>query len=1008
MFRDLVTNSKLTARMLVCLIVLATFSFKAYSQEVPAALPQSMPEKAPIALPNENKYPIIYIGADRFVAGEDLIMSLEVDDWRLSNISAIKSETGIQVSFTELIEALDFPIDQKSLTEYSGWYISENKTFEMQQADATNNLTVKLNNEAKILNSAHYQLLYSDFFIELSEVNNWFKLNAEVDFAGQRIKITPEDKLPIQLESERKKRRFSKFDSKAEATMPYLNRGYTIFSPQAFDLQANINQTDDRTTAGYSILGVREVLLHKASFFVTGTTEESLSTARLNFSKKSLSGGLFGPLNAKSYEFGDVTPVRVGNLATGRLSRGVKLSNVDLVRSVNNEVTNLVGAILPGWDVELYRNDILLDQRLDVNDGRYEFNDIALLYGTNNFELIFYGPQGQIIRENETRILSTDSLNVDKFNYAISINEINEPLLKDSTLNNTSDLRGYSLAAEYSYGFGKSSRLKVGHENVFGSESDSNLLSIGVNTSLFGNSLLNYNYAFNDLDERSFDVNFRTAIGEQSITASLSSNANLVRDSDEIRKSNSVRLSVNGRLYKDGNTSIAQQTRISAVESDNSRTLRLTNNLGVSIGRTYVFHGLEYISKNGTESNELFGDFGVQHSFSSVFSKFQLRYSDTDAGLEFNNATADLSWVIAPNIKARLTHVHSIVDDNHRSTFNIDWRKDWWSLSARIINSAISGWQAGLYARMSFSGTPEYDSFINSNRGLTNRGSLLVRVFLDENGDLTYNEGEELLPNVRIKSIQSRITSETKDNGIAELVGLIPNKATDIILDDDGFDNPYIAPVISGISIVPREGHIDLIDFPIVNASELDGELSFINKSGNKIPAAYVKIGLYDRQNKLVATTLSEFDGFYLFTQIKPGKYSIKIIEDSMRKFNISEQLNLTVSFDFTGSLVSGKDAVIQQYPQNSFYLVHHGSFPTRRALEVYWQLNGENLKRLARISKVTYDQKPGKSHYRLVLLKTPQDGFARNFCNTLLGKNVECSVSSITENVYPEPEKLF
>lgn len=1008
MFRALLAKAKLTVYIAVCVIVSTNFSHKIYAQQIQSTSYPSEPQSPIVISKSPNNTTIEYVGAARFAAGEELIMSLEVDNWRLSHIVAIKSDTGIQISFTELLEALDFPIQQNDLTDYIGWYIDETKTFQMNAAPSTNNLRVNINNQLIDVDPSKYQLLYSDLFIELSEVDRWFKLNSEVDFSAQTIRINPVDKLPIQLEAERKQRRFSKFDSKAEATMPFLNRGYAIFSPQALDLQANINQVQSRTTAGYSILGVREMLLHKTSFFFIGNSDEPLSTARLNISKNSLNGNLMGPLRAKSYEFGDITPVRVGNLATASLSRGVKLSNVDLLRSVNNEVTNFAGAILPGWDVELYRNDILLDQRLDINDGRYEFNDIALLYGTNNFELVFYGPQGQIVRENETRVLSIDSPNAEQFNYSISLNQIDQPLFKDSTINSASKQSGYNLAAEYSFGLGKSSRLKIGHENVFGSEFDSNLVSIGVNTSLFDRSLLNFTAAINDLDEKSLDMNYRTAIGSQSISVKASSNSNLNRKSGKISNSNRFDMSINGLIFKANSASFSQQTQLSASDSDNSREYRLNNNIGVSFGRSYIFHGLDYVNSSGPVGDQLFANLGLQHSFSSVFSKFQLSYSDTDAGLEIDNASADLSWAISPSIKARLTHVQSIIDENHRTSFNIDWRKNWWSLSTRIAKNGETGWQAGLYARMSFSGTPEYDNFINSNRGLTNRGSLLVRVFIDDNGDFTYNPGEKLLPDVAIKSIQSSVTSMTKENGIAELVGLIPNKATDIILAESGIDDPFVTTLIEGVSIIPREGNIDLIDFPVVNASELDGELSFVTESGKKSPAAYVNIGLFDRKGNLLKTTLTEFDGFYLFTQIKPGKYSVKIIEDSMRKFRVSQQLDLKVNFDFAGSVISGNDAVIKRHPQKSFYLVHHGAFPTRRSLDVYWQLNGEKLKRLAGISKVTYDQNAGQNHYRLVLLKTAQNGFARNFCNTLLEKNIDCSVKSITENIYPSAVRLF
>ncbi len=58
--------------------------------------------------------------------------------------------------------------------------------------------------------------------------------------------------------------------------------------------------------------------------------------------------------------------------------------------------------ILPtGYEVELYRNDILVGSvRTAVND-QYEFLEVPVDYGVNVFRLVFYGPQGQ--RREEVR-----------------------------------------------------------------------------------------------------------------------------------------------------------------------------------------------------------------------------------------------------------------------------------------------------------------------------------------------------------------------------------------------------------------------------------------------------------------------------------------------------------------------------------------------------------------------------------------------------------------------------
>ena len=58
-------------------------------------------------------------------------------------------------------------------------------------------------------------------------------------------------------------------------------------------------------------------------------------------------------------------------------------------------------------DDRMLQADFELDGELrafqsDRGDGRYDFNDVELLFGDNEFEVVLYGPQGQIKRERSS------------------------------------------------------------------------------------------------------------------------------------------------------------------------------------------------------------------------------------------------------------------------------------------------------------------------------------------------------------------------------------------------------------------------------------------------------------------------------------------------------------------------------------------------------------------------------------------------------------------------------
>jgi hypothetical protein len=110
-------------------------------------------------------------------------------------------------------------------------------------------------------------------------------------------------------------------------------------------------------------------------------------------------GGLLGPLKATHWALGDVstnvTPLGIQTTA----GRGAFVTNRPLNRPDSFDRTVFRGELPNGWDAELYRNEQLIGYVQSRGDGRYEFLDVPLLYGQNRFEVVLYGPQGQIRRD---------------------------------------------------------------------------------------------------------------------------------------------------------------------------------------------------------------------------------------------------------------------------------------------------------------------------------------------------------------------------------------------------------------------------------------------------------------------------------------------------------------------------------------------------------------------------------------------------------------------------------
>ena len=82
-------------------------------------------------------------------------------------------------------------------------------------------------------------------------------------------------------------------------------------------------------------------------------------------------------------------------------------------------------------------------------------------------------------------------------------------------------------------------------------------------------------------------------------------------------------------------------------------------------------------------------------------------------------------------------------------------------------------------------------------------------------------------------------------------------------------------PSRPGISITPRPG-VETLDIPVVTTGEIEGMVYLEDGHGGEKPAAYAPLVLLDEQGKVVQGE-SEYNGFYLFMNVLPGKFRVEI-----------------------------------------------------------------------------------------------------------------------------------
>ena len=958
--------------------------------------------------------------SSRFAPGEELFLSLNIGKLYLADVYAIKSAKQAHVSLVTLFETLDFAIqfvepenNANQSGGASGWFIREDNTFDLQLPAAQGKpILVVVNGQEYELSSQDYTLTDDgDIYVEAAAISQWMGLDFEFDFANLELFTDSDTPLPIEQRLARQSRRVNQSSGRGEAVLPMLESNYQAITAPLIDVQLATTIDSDRDSARYSVLGSHDFAYLNSQFFVAGNDSDELSDVRLTLSKESLNGDLLGPLNATQVQFGDITPVNVGIGNTASQSRGFRVTNSKLAQINDNKTINLTGDIQLGWDIELYRNGILIDQQMSLQSGRYEFNDVDLLFGDNQFELIMYGPQGQIESKTEQYFITTNSVEQGEGQYRFSVVDVGESLFGISTVSTAQD-PGVLLSGVYNRGITDWFSLSAGVSSLLADEGEGQqYFSLGSNLALFDRVLLDGIVQINQDQQTRAEFGARTRIGDTALSADYYMDERSVLFTDEQLNDEQTdlndtqlyqqfALNMSGELYKANSFGVNYQNewRHTTLEDGLSTDL-FSNQLSINSRLLYVSHELNWLKTDDEFSEEQFsGTLRLQKSFGRVFTRLNAIYSIKPES-QLEQVSTELYMPLTTELQSQLEIIYYPQIDDYRATLGLNWQHDLFYFTADTEYDKDGDWSIGLNMRFSFGYDPLGEQFFMNRRSMASSGAMAVRVFEDLNLNGQFDSDEPLIENAKIKALQNYRHGTTDKTGVAMLSSMTNNVRTDIVLDRRSLEDPFLINAIPGVSVTPRAGHLDVLDFPVVQSGELEGVVYLSNASGDEEVATYAPIRLYDSKGNEVNSTVTEFDGYYLFTDLLPDDYQMRIDASYLEKKNLRGGKVMEVSLANAGEIVNGADFTLQEREAAEGYVVSIGEFNSLKMLKAFWQI-------LIKKGVYVVDPKPfyykaaNDKKYTLNVAFYPKQAYANAVCARFAAKNISCNVAPFTFDI--------
>ncbi|MEM7690370.1 MAG: carboxypeptidase-like regulatory domain-containing protein [Pseudomonadota bacterium] len=834
-----------------------------------------------------------------------LFLQLRVKQYRLNyDVRGYQTDQGVCLDLADVIQSLDLPIriDKKS-RRATGWLFAEDQNFSI---DRGSNTVQSVNNRAGRGHAPIANDIYDTpegWCVDTDALSRWFGLDFKPDLYNSLVILESDTDPPFIQAIERKSRAARLPKTKPAAfdlsKFPSADMEYKPWRTPSVDIVAQVGArsggfASNQTSARVELLASGEALGN--SYTARFVTDDDLipQSLRLRAYRNDPDGKLLGPLQATQAALGDVETLAGRLTAQTAVGRGAFVSNRPLDRAQRFSATSLRGVLPTGWDAELYRNGQLIAFQSDRGDGRYEFLDIDLFFGRNELEVVLYGPQGQIRRDKSAIPVGFNQIEPGQTYYWAGIVQNNRDLIQlednlfglpekwrwgvgvergldkrtsamigansvflagqrrtyaEAALARTFGSLQLELAGAHEFGAGGVAELNaLGRVGSFNFGADA-LVSFGDFQSEFADGEIDHRVGFN------FDTSLR--LGRTSIPIQGVLRRSSLRDGSNINEflmTASVtagRLALSAQLDHRSETERGagggglpgrSDTRLRLLANTRLRNLRLRGNA------TFLTNG----PQSGLERVDVRMDMDLD------------RRSELQGQFEYNSN-----------------------NDEFRLTAGYTRRFDQLSLRTNAFVTSRGSVGANVQVAFSLGPDPVGGGVRVTQSRLARSGQAAVTVFRDDDGNGRRDPGEELLKDVLVEAGLRSTEAITGENGRTIVDDLNPFRPVLVGVDESSLGDPFLAPAVKGIVVTPRPGVMVELELPISPSGEVDGVL--LNPSGVEQPG--VKLELVKDDGVIAGTTVSEFDGFFLFERVPYGRYSLRVAEDAAKALNVRAPL---------------------------------------------------------------------------------------------------------------------
>ena len=691
----------------------------------------------------------------------------------------------------------------------------------------------------------------SNLFLKASYFGKIFGLDCSFSFRSLSVKLTSKLELPLiremRLEEMRQNIRKLKGEIMADTA---IKRSYPAFRFGMADWSAISTQEIDGKAD-------TRLNLNLGSMIAGGEATAALSyysTERFNEKQQ------FYMWRYVDNDYRIFKQAMVGKIATQATSTifnpviGVQFTNTPTTYRRSFGSYTLSDKTEPGWIVELYVNNVLVDYVKADASGFFKF-EVPLVYGNSIIQLKYFGPWGEErVREQNINI-PFNFLPKNTFEYKIS-----GGIVEDTSMSRFSRL-------SMNYGVTRRLTIGAGAEYLSSVKSGPLMPYVNASVSILKNLLLSGEYAYGIRARGTLSYRMPSNVQlDLNYTKYDKNQQAIIYNYLEERKA-SVSIPLKIKKFSSYNRLSAYQIVMPFSKYTTGEWMFSSSFLGINTNLTTyaIFIGKTdpYIYSNLSLSIRLPANFVLMPQAQYGVSKNE--FLSAKLGVE---KRIKLKAFLNLSLEENFINNLKLAEVGFR--YNFDFAQT--GASVRQYNHKTSFVE---YARGSLLYDKKTKYLGADNQFNVGKGGISISPYIDVNANGIKDKGEPKAYGLNLRANGGRIEKSERDTTI-RILGLEPYTNCFIEFDAYSFENITWRLPVKTLSVAVDPDIIKHIEIPVTVVGEATGTVT-LDKKGLSEGLGRILVSFFTKSDKRIGSTLTEDDGYFSWFGLAPGSYSVQV-----------------------------------------------------------------------------------------------------------------------------------